>query len=108
MITIRDRNERAPTKIDWLDSKHSFSFSYYQFLYLEFLIFIFTNVENFDSQCRILKIAIFKIYRCRSIWTIADPGIVSLHPPVLVKNPNTKKIYLRNNFRELISSFVVL
>ena len=30
MITIRDRNERGPTKIDWLDSKHSFSFGYYQ------------------------------------------------------------------------------
>ena len=30
MITIRDRNGRGPTKIDWLDSKHSFSFGYYQ------------------------------------------------------------------------------
>ena len=30
MISIRDRNERGPTKIDWLDSKHSFSFGYYQ------------------------------------------------------------------------------
>ena len=30
MITIRDRNERDPTKIGWLDSKHSFSFGNYQ------------------------------------------------------------------------------
>ena len=30
MITIRNRNERGPTKIDWLDSKHSFSFGHYQ------------------------------------------------------------------------------
>jgi len=30
MIIIRDRNERGPTKIDWLDSKHSFSFGHYQ------------------------------------------------------------------------------
>lgn len=30
MISIRDRNARGPTKIDWLESQHSFSFgSYY-------------------------------------------------------------------------------
>ncbi len=29
MITIRDRNQRGQTKIEWLESKHSFSFGYY-------------------------------------------------------------------------------